>query len=74
MAASQYEAVVHRFPQILGLCTLLQDLPPRGEWDGLPLHPGPSGDRERADGALKRNDGMHEINRRVEELDPWVIA
>ena len=74
MAASHCETAVHRFPQILGLCTLLQDLPHRGERDGLPLHPGPSGDRTRGDVALTRHDGMHDINQRVEELDSWVIA
>ena len=49
--------------RVLRLCTLLQDLPPRGEWDGLPLHPGPSGT-----GGLEATKG-------VEELDhPWLMA
>jgi len=64
--------VRHRFPQILGLCTLLQDLPLRGERDGLPLHPGPWGQSWSIEGiGIKRSESIEGL----EGLSlSWVIA
>ncbi|ULA69522.1 MAG: hypothetical protein LZF62_430194 [Nitrospira sp.] len=69
MAAPHFYPVTHRFPQVLELCTLLQDLPPRGEWDGLPLHPGPSGGADLGIELEKARRDELEPMKRAKEID-----